>query len=98
MSTDPLTAPEPDPADQPNDGFVKFVFTHPDEAIGFLRAYLPEPLPAICDWASLEILPSAYVSEKLGQSHGDILYRIRVADIETWIHIRTQQTPTHHRS
>jgi len=71
-----------DHATHSHDGFFNFVFTHPEEAIGFLRAYLPTSFSAICDWTSLEIVPSSYVSQRLGKSHGDILYRIRVGEVE----------------
>jgi len=74
-------------ADHPHDNFFQHIFKQPEEAAGFLRAYLPARLRKIADWSTLEILPSAYVSQRLGKSHGDLLYRLRVADIETWIHI-----------
>ena len=84
-----------DHATHSHDGFFNFVFTHPEEAIGFLNAYLPEPLPGICDWGSLEILPTAFTSQRLGKSHGDILYRIRVGDVETWVHIIVEHQSSH---
>ena len=59
---------------QPHDAFFKATFEEPSRAAELLRTVLPASLCATIDWTALSLEPSAFVDERLGKSHGDLLF------------------------
>jgi predicted transposase/invertase (TIGR01784 family) len=61
-----------------HDGFVKAVFSQPEQAIAFFKSHLPAPIAARADWSSLTVLPSSFVKSSLAQVHSDLLFSVNL--------------------
>ena len=62
----------------PHDRFFKELFSQLDTIADFVRHYLPEPLVAAIDLATLEIVKESFVDEELRQYFSDLLLRVKL--------------------
>ena len=71
----------------PYNSLFRQVWSDPENAKGFLSAWLPEKTVAVMNMESLEICRDSYVSKSLRTYYSDILYKIRLADSEGYIYL-----------
>ena len=73
-------ATTPEPANRPrHDAAYKGIFSHRRTVADLLRGFVGD-LAHHLDFATLERLPASFVTERLGQRHADMLWKIRTSD------------------
>jgi predicted transposase/invertase (TIGR01784 family) len=58
----------------PHDALFKAVFSHPEHALGALRAVVPAAMAEALDWSTLKPQPGSFVDPELVPLHTDLLY------------------------
>jgi len=76
----PSQPPQPKPASDPHDTFVKKVFGELAQARAFFRAYLPEDVQALFDWRTLRLESVGFISDELQRRFADLRFAIRLID------------------
>jgi len=69
-----------EPSAQPNDAFVKEVFSEPEHIMPLLRGRLSPVLAGRLDWPTIEARPASFVRSSLQQVHSDLLFSVRFVD------------------
>lgn len=64
----------------PHDALVKATLAPVEHARGFFEAVLPKPLIERLDMSTLCLVPTNYVSRKLGQLYTDLFYSVKLRD------------------
>lgn len=78
--------PGDDPLHQPNDKLFKQVFSDPETAAGFLRAYLPERVAAAIDWPALKLEAGSFIDSKFRLHESDLLFSAPLAGREGFLY------------
>lgn len=74
------------PSERPkHDAAYRKLFAHERTVADLLRGFAGD-LSQHLDYSTLERLPASFVSERLGQRHADMLWKIRIAD-EDWLYL-----------
>ena len=63
---------------QPHDKLFRTVFSNPETAAAFLRAYLDSELVALTDWSTLQTQPGSFIDEQMKGSEVDLLFTAKV--------------------
>ncbi len=74
----PPQAPQPKPAPDPHDTYVKKVFGELAQARAFFRAYLPENVQVLFDWRTLRLESVNFISDELQRRFADLRFTIRL--------------------
>lgn len=77
---------EDDPLHQPNDKLFKQVFGEPENAAGFLRAYLPDPIAAAIDWSALTPESGSFIDSEFRLHESDLLFSAPLGGHETIVY------------
>lgn len=82
----------------PHDAAFKAFLTHPDTARDFIELHLPAELQAVCDLSTLKLESGSFVEESLRAYYSDMLYSLKTAAGDGYIHvlIEHQSTPDRH--
>lgn len=82
----------------PHDAAFKAFLTHPDTAREFIELHLPPALRDLCDLRTLKLESGSFVEESLNAFYSDVLYSLKTASGEGYIHvlIEHQSTPDRH--
>ncbi|HBH6890053.1 TPA: Rpn family recombination-promoting nuclease/putative transposase [Serratia marcescens] len=82
----------------PHDAAFKAFLTHPETARDFIELHLPAELRAACDLSTLKLESGSFVEESLRAYYSDVLYSLKTANGEGYIHvlIEHQSTPDRH--
>src|SRR5690606_3432040 len=78
----------------PHDALFRYVFSQPEHAAGELQAVLPPALSARLDWSSLELLPSSFVDERLGERQADLLFSIGCDGRQSYVYVLLEHQST----
>ncbi len=82
---------------QRHDALVKGFLNDPDVAREFLETHLTAEVQSVCDFATLQIVPTSYIDEDLKMLCSDVTYRIELKDKTNFIYVYTliehQSTP-----
>ncbi|MDI9223616.1 Rpn family recombination-promoting nuclease/putative transposase [Serratia sp. PF2-63] len=86
------------PTPVPHDAAFKAFLTHPDTARDFIELHLPAELRAVCDLSTLKLESGSFVEESLRAYYSDVLYSLKTAAGDGYIHvlIEHQSTPDRH--
>ncbi len=71
----------------PHDSLFRQVWSDPENARGFLSAWLPGETVSVMNMDTLEICRDSYVSKSLRTYYSDILYKIRLADRPGYVYL-----------
>ncbi|MBK8254879.1 MAG: Rpn family recombination-promoting nuclease/putative transposase [Polyangiaceae bacterium] len=74
-------------SNQPHDGLVRAVFSHPEHARGELELLLPKEVSTHVDWSTLTLVPGAFVDEALQSNYSDLLYSVKFQGKEGFIYV-----------
>lgn len=82
----------------PHDAAFRAFLTHPGTARDFIELHLPAELRAICDLSTLKLESGSFVEENLRAYYSDVLYSLKTAAGDGYIHvlIEHQSTPDRH--
>jgi len=82
----------------PHDAAFKAFLTHPETARDFIELHLPAELRAACDLSTLKLESGSFVEESLRAYYSDVLYSLKTASGDGYIHvlIEHQSTPDRH--
>lgn len=82
----------------PHDATFKAFLTHPATARDFIEVHLPAELRAVCDLSTLKLESGSFVEESLRAFYSDVLYSLKTAAGDGYIHvlIEHQSTPDRH--
>ncbi len=72
---------------RPHDKLFRTVFSDPDEAESFLRAYLPPTETERLAWETLTLVETSFVDETMAESESDLLYTVQVRETEQPVHL-----------
>ncbi|MBP7964208.1 MAG: Rpn family recombination-promoting nuclease/putative transposase [Caldilineaceae bacterium] len=72
---------------RPHDKLFRTVFSDPDEAESFLRAYLPSSVTERLAWETLALVETSFVDESMAESESDLLYTVRVKESGQPVHL-----------
>ncbi len=64
----------------PHDHFFKELFTHKENAVDFVRHYLPSQVVKLFDLTTLEICKDSFVDAALQELMSDLLYKVSLQD------------------
>jgi predicted transposase/invertase (TIGR01784 family) len=83
------------PAAHTNDGFFKAIFSQPEHATAFFKSHLPASITARIEWTTLTVLPGSFVKSSLQQMHSDLLFSVRIGEVEARLYLlfEHQSTP-----
>ncbi len=70
----------------PHDRVFKVAMSQSAVAKAFFEAHLPPNIIANANWQTLELCAGSFISEELQQHSSDILYRLQIADEETYLY------------
>lgn len=70
----------------PHDKFFKETFTQKDNAVSFLKNYLPEDIQELINPEEIKIEKDSFISEELKECFSDILYRVDFKEKEGYIY------------
>ncbi len=65
---------------RPHDKLFRTVFSDPEEAESFLRAYLPSSVTERLAWKTLALVETSFVDEAMAESESDLLYTVQVKE------------------
>ncbi len=71
----------------PHDSLFRQVWSDPENARGFLSAWLPGETVSVMNMDTLEICRDSYVSKSLRTYYSDILYKVRLADRPGYVYL-----------
>jgi len=71
----------------PHDKFFARIFSDKQNAVDFLRCYLPPQVLELMDLSSIEIAKDSFVDEELKAFLSDMLYRVRVAGSAAYVYL-----------
>lgn len=79
----------------PHDAAFKQFLTNPVTARDFMELHLPEKLQVLCDLGTLKLESGSFVEESLRPYYSDVLYSLKTAVGEGYVHvlIEHQSTP-----
>lgn len=82
----------------PHDAAFRAFLTHPSTARDFIELQLPAELRAVCDLSTLKLESGSFVEENLRAYYSDVLYSLKTAAGDGYIHvlIEHQSTPDRH--
>lgn len=82
----------------PHDSTFRQFLSHPDVARDFMELHLPAELRAICDLSTLKLESGSFVEDDLRQYFSDVLYSLKTAAGDGYIHVLVehQSTPDRH--
>lgn len=82
----------------PHDAAFRAFLTHPGTARDFIELHLPAKLRAVCDLSTLKLESGSFVEENLRAYYSDVLYSLKTAAGDGYIHvlIEHQSTPDRH--
>lgn len=82
----------------PHDAAFRAFLTHPGTARDFIELHLPAELRAVCDLSTLKLESGSFVEENLRAYYSDVLYSLKTAAGDGYIHvlIEHQSTPDRH--
>jgi predicted transposase/invertase (TIGR01784 family) len=78
----------------PHDALVRRVFSRTENAVGELRAVLPEALSARIDWASLRLVDGRFVDPELADRSTDLLFTADIAGYEAFVYLLLEHQST----
>ncbi|QLY28302.1 Rpn family recombination-promoting nuclease/putative transposase [Nocardia huaxiensis] len=84
-----------DSPSNPHDAYFRQVLFQPVNAVGELRAVLPEAVAVRVDWDGLDLQPGSYVPEELQSRFSDVLVKPAVL---IWGLLSTNWVPRPRRS
>ncbi|HHA1766316.1 TPA: Rpn family recombination-promoting nuclease/putative transposase [Enterobacter cloacae subsp. dissolvens] len=82
----------------PHDATFRQFLTQPGVARDFMELHLPAELRALCDLSTLKLESGSFVEDSLRQYYSDVLYSLKTAEGDGYIHvlIEHQSTPDRH--
>jgi predicted transposase YdaD len=83
---------------QPHDALFKRSFQKPENAVGLLRALVPEGLGREVEWAGLRLLPGSQVDAKLRRRETDLLYEVPVKEGKLYLYVLLEHQSRYDRS
>jgi predicted transposase/invertase (TIGR01784 family) len=78
----------------PHDALFRRVFSRRENAIGELRAVLPEALSARIDWASITLVDGRFVDPELADRETDLLFAADIAGHEAFVYLLLEHQST----
>ncbi len=82
---------------RPHDKLFRTVFSDPNEAESFLRAYLPQTVTGRLAWETLTPLETSFVDEAMTESESDLLFTVQVKEsgqpVQLYILFEHQSSP-----
>ncbi|MBK8252401.1 MAG: Rpn family recombination-promoting nuclease/putative transposase [Polyangiaceae bacterium] len=74
-------------SNQPHDGLVRAVFSHPEHARGELEFILAKEVSTRIDWLTLKLVPGSFVDKELQASYSDLLYSVKLQGKDCYIYL-----------
>ena len=72
---------------RPHDKLFRTVFSDPNEAESFLRAYLPQAVTGRLAWETLTPVETSFVDESMAESESDLLFSVQVKESGQPVHL-----------
>lgn len=77
-----------------HDALFRRAFSEPDVAAGLLRSHLPPALAGAIDWSTLDLAPSDFVDDALGERRNDLLFHVEIAGAPAFLYVLLEHQST----